>query len=186
MTDDHSMQYPQEDDARAADVLSGSTPPLADQYLAGWKRAQADYQNLLKEVDRERVAFATYAHERLLEKLLPAMDQFELAMRHTPDLSTLDESTRKPIENWMVGLRAVETFWGHVVADVGLERVPVDGTFDPSIHEACGEREADNVSPGMILEVVQNGWRLHGKVLRPARVILVKGASSPPPSDRLL
>ena len=56
----------------------------------------------------------------------------------------------------------------------GLERIPTDNGFDPLMHDAAGEEEREGVASGSILSVVQDGWRLHGKVLCPARVIIAK------------
>ncbi len=148
--------------------------PHCAEYLAGWKRAQADYQNLKKETERERGEFTKYANERLLAQLLPAIDQFALALQFTPDLSTLPEEQRKPWENWLLGLRAVQSLWDQAAVGIGLERIPVTGPFDPMLHEAAGEEEHPDQPAGTIVNVLQSGWRLHGKVLRPARVILSK------------
>lgn len=148
--------------------------PSCEQYLAGWKRAQADYQNLKRDVERERSEMAKYANQRLLSDLLPAIDQFSLALRFTPDVATLPEEYRKIWENWLTGIRAVQSLWDRVASDVGLERIPTDGAFDPALHDAAGEEEVEGKEAGMIVKVLQDGWRFHGKVLRPARVIVSK------------
>lgn len=145
-----------------------------EEYMAGWKRAQADYQNLKREVDRERSEMSKYANERLLSDILPAIDQFGIALRFLPNTANLPEGERKVWENWLVGIKAVQSLWDQVAKDVGLERIPVDGAFDPSLHDAAGEEEAEGKASGSIVKVMQDGWRLHGKVLRPARVIVAK------------
>lgn len=147
-----------------------------EEYLSGWKRAQADYANLKRETEREKIDFSKYANERLLSDLLPAIDQYEIAMAFTPDLSTVDEENRKRIQNWMIGLSAVKTIWENAFKDIGLEHVPTTGAFDPLLHEAAGEEESDQPEHH-IIRVMQSGWRLNGKLLRPARVILAKQAS---------
>ncbi len=137
-----------------------------DEHLAGWKRAQADYVNLKNDTEREKAEFSKYANERLLERLLPAIDQFELALEHAPVGMT---------DPWMSGLKAVKNTWESAFRDIGLDHVPTDGAFDPLIHEAVGEEEAVGAtpaSPGQIMRVVQSGWRLNGKLLRPAKVII--------------
>lgn len=147
---------------------------LCAEYLAGWKRAQADYQNLQREVERERTEMTKYANQRLLRDLLPAIDQFVLAMRFMPDVSGLAEDQRRSWGNWLTGLRAVQTLWDQVAKDVGLERISVDGAFDPAWHDAVGEEEVEGQAAGAIVRVVQDGWCWHEKVLRPARVIIAK------------
>ncbi|MDP3793950.1 MAG: nucleotide exchange factor GrpE [Candidatus Uhrbacteria bacterium] len=147
---------------------------LAQEYLAGWKRAQADYQNLKKETEREKSEYTKYANERLLHELLPMIDQLALAMQHVPSISELSESQRKTWENWLTGLKAVQGSWDQLARIIGLERISVEGDFDPMLHEAAGEESAEEKSAGEIIRAVQDGWRLHGKVLRPARVIITK------------
>lgn len=151
-----------------------SSCPNCDEYMAGWKRAQADYQNLKREVERERLEMSKYANQRLLSDLLPAIDQFSIALRFLPDASLLPEDQRKVWENWLVGVKAVQSLWDQVAKDVGLERIPINGAFDPSLHDAAGEEEVEGKESGAIVKVMQDGWRLHGKVLRPARVIVAK------------
>lgn len=82
-----------------------------DEYLAGWKRAQADYANLEREMERERGSSMKYANERLLEDLLPAIDQFETALLYTPSVSSLSEEEAKRFAVWMNGLHAVRSLW---------------------------------------------------------------------------
>lgn len=145
-----------------------------EEYLAGWKRAQADYQNLKKESEREKGEYVKFANERLLHELLPALDQFGLALHHIPDTKLLADDQKKIWENWLQGIRAVRSLWDQSAAAIGLEQIPTDGPFDPLIHEAVSEEEAEGKTSGSIVRVVHEGWRWHGKVLRPARVIIVK------------
>lgn len=153
-----------------------ATCPSCSDYLSGWKRAQADYANLKKEVEREKTEFSKYANERLLSSLLPAIDQYEIALNHVPETSALEVDERKRIENWIIGVKAVRGLWENAFQEIGLEQVPTDGTFDPLVHEAAGEEESDEPEHN-IIRVVQNGWRLNGKLLRPAKVILSRSNS---------
>ncbi len=143
-----------------------------EEYLSGWKRAQADYQNLKKESEREKAEFAKYANERLLSELLPAIDQYNLALTYIPDMTSLSPEEKKKYENWLVGIKAVKSLWDQAAQSVGLTRISVDGPFDPQLHDAAGTEAAEGSEPGSILRVIQDGWSLHGKVLRPARVII--------------
>jgi len=145
-----------------------------EEYLAGWKRAQADYANLKKETDREKTEFAKFANERLLREILPAIDQFETALAFTPDLSTLPEDQRKQFQNWVIGLKAVRSSWETAFKDIGLEQIVPSGEFDPLIAEAVGHEAMDGVGEGHVAKVMQTGWRLNGKLLRPAKVVISK------------
>ncbi|MFH1078450.1 MAG: nucleotide exchange factor GrpE [Patescibacteria group bacterium] len=148
------------------------------EYLAGWKRCKADYENLLKETERRRVEFTKYANEELLSVLLPAIDQYETALAFTPDVSALPEETQKPLKNWIIGLHAVRDLWETAFSQIGLEKVPTDGAFDPSIHEAIDQEASESVAPGNIVKVIQDGWRIRDKLLRPAKVIVAKEPST--------
>ncbi len=148
------------------------TCPSCEEAMAGWKRAQADYQNLKRDAERERGEMSKYANERLLGQLLPAIDQFAVALRFAPDPTRLPESERLVWENWLVGIRAVQSLWDQAASGIGLERIPTDGMFDPSLHDAAGEETREGSPSGTILTILQDGWRLHGKVLRPTRVIV--------------
>lgn len=144
------------------------------EYLAGWKRAQADYANLKKEVEREKTEFSKYANERMLESLLPAIDQFETALMHKPDLSALAPEQKNKLEKWYEGISAVKDLWSKEFASLGLDSIqPIKGDeFDPLIHEAVGREQDTEIEDGRICRVLQAGWRLHSKLLRPARVMI--------------
>jgi molecular chaperone GrpE len=146
----------------------------SEEYLAGWKRAQADYQNLKKDSERAAAEYAKFANERLLSDLLPAIDQFNLALAFIPDTSTLSPDEKKKWDNWLVGVNAVKSLWDQAAQNTGLSRISVDGTFDPMLHDAAGTEAVEGKEPGSIVRVVQDGWSLHGKVLRPARVIITE------------
>lgn len=145
-----------------------------EEYLSGWKRAQADYANLLREKERDRSEYVKYANTSLLHALLPAIDQFGVAMRYIPDTSTLPEESRKTWENWLIGIKAVASLWEQAAQSIGLERIPASGTFDPNLHEAVGHEEKEGVETDTIIRGMQDGWKLHGKVLRAAQVIVAK------------
>ena len=146
----------------------------SEEYLAGWKRAQADYQNLKKDSERTASEYAKFANERLLSDLLPAIDQFNLALAFIPDTSTLSPDEKKKWDNWLVGINAVKSLWDQAAQNAGLTSVPVEGAFDPMLHDAAGTEIMEGKESGSIVRVVQQGWSLHGKVLRPARVIITE------------
>lgn len=144
------------------------------EYLAGWKRAQADYQNAKKDAERDRVEFVKFANEQFVREFLPVIDQFALALSFVPDTSVLPEAQRQIWENWLKGVRAVQAQWDQLAASIGLERVSLDGAFDPLIHEAVAEEETEGLASNAIVRAVQDGWKLNGKILRPAKVVMSK------------
>lgn len=144
------------------------------EYLAGWKRAQADYANLKRETEKEKIEFSKFANERLLSNLLPAIDSFDTALAFVPDVTGLPDDRRDRIEKWIAGMRAVRQLWENAFREIGLENVPTSGAFDPLIHEAVGEERSETTPQGTVIRTVQSGWRLNGKLLRPAKVIVSK------------
>ncbi|MFA6503352.1 MAG: nucleotide exchange factor GrpE [Patescibacteria group bacterium] len=142
------------------------------EYLAGWKRAQADYANLKREFEQTKKDIASYANENLLYELLPAVDQFEIALQHLPNVEDLPSDQKKQMQNWLTGIVAVKQMWEQTFKSIGLENVDTDGEFDPSKHEAVSNEEDDEKPPNAILKVIQQGWMLNGKVLRPAKVVV--------------
>ncbi len=144
------------------------------EYLDGWKRAQADYANLKKEMERQKLESSLFGKELVFSQLLPFVDHFTGAVARIPDLSELPEENRIKIENWFAGIRAIDAELEKTMQSFGLERVDATGSFDPSQHEAISEVIVEGKEPGEIAEVVQDGWKLQGKLLQPAKVIISK------------
>ncbi len=143
-----------------------ATKKKAEEYLAGWKRAAADYQNQEKEVAREREAFVRFATERLIFDLLPVLDHAASAFAHPPSLDGADAE-------WLKGVRHVFEGLQSMLRSHGIEEMKVlGGEFDPERHEAVGSRKEEGKASGAILEEVRAGYILHGKILRPAQVII--------------
>jgi molecular chaperone GrpE len=132
-----------------------------DDLLDTSRRLQADFENYRKRVLREQTALVERASEGLLEQLLPVLDSFELAMRNVDD-SSVDEKVRKGIELVFAELLGV-------LERAGLERVEALGApFDPNEHEAVMQDDGDGEPH--VGDVLRTGWKLRGRVLRPAMV----------------
>ena len=124
------------------------------------RRLQADFENYRKRVLREQTALVDRATEGLLEQLLPVLDSFELAVMNLDD--TVDEKVRKGIE-----LAFAE--FTSVLERAGLERIDANGApFDPNEHEAVLHDDGDGEPH--VSEVLRTGWKLKGRVIRPAMV----------------
>lgn len=133
-----------------------------------WKRALADYQNLQKEVAKERETMAQYATLRAVERFLPVFDNFNTAMSHMP------KSGDKAVVNWAVGVGFIQKQLEDVLRGIGVNPIKTEGQkFDASKHEAAGEEESDK-EHGTILKEVHTGYEIGGKTVRPARVIIAK------------
>lgn len=131
-----------------------------DEYLDHLRRLQADFDNYRKRMLREQTAHLERATEALIEQLLPVLDVFELAMLNA---GTDPERLRK-------GVELVYSELLGVLEKAGLERIDAHGKpFDPAEHEAVLHVEAEGGEP-RVRDVVRTGYRLRGRVLRPAMV----------------
>jgi len=181
-TTDKDSQVEEDKKPESKPKKTKSPPPLkeptieeqAAQYKAGWQRALADYKNLENQVAAQRIEFAKFAKEGLIEALLPTLDYFDTAMKHLPDISTASEEAQKTHNNWLIGIQQVQKLLLEVLKNEGVEQVPESGTFDPNLHEAVEERDEGEGEPGTILETNSKGYTLHGKLIRPAKVIIKK------------
>ncbi len=142
-----------------------------DEYLAGWKRALADYDNLKKDLASEKEHSRDIIRESVALSLLPVLDSFDQVNRHAPTLG-LSEEDQKKFDGWRQGIGHVQSQLEQIVRDLGLEEVATIGAFNPEEHEGVGEREGGE--EGTIAEVTQKGWKLNGKVIRPSKVIINK------------
>ena len=138
--------------------------------VARWKdtaaRAQADVQNAKMRVEKEASDMRSFASEQMLRRLLPALDNFQRAFQHVP------EALRE--EEWVKGVAAIEQDLMRQVTDVGLKRMQSRGQHvDPHRHEILltGPGSLDTV-----VDVLEEGYELHGKVLRPAKVKVGDGS----------
>jgi molecular chaperone GrpE len=128
-----------------------------------YKRALADYQNLEKRVAEGRSELAAWAGSEVIKKILPVMDHFDKA------LGGVSEDEAK--SGWFKGVKMSVLQLQQVMQSEGLEQIETDGQFDPTLHEAVDTKEGKD---GQILEVVEKGWKLNGKIVKPARVVVGK------------
>jgi len=138
-----------------------------DEYLSGWKRALADYDNLKKDLSRERGEMRRATTVELLISLLPIMNNFDEAARHRPH--TEDAAAEK----WIDGALLIKTQLEAALKDFGAE--PFEGVgekFNPELHESAGSRREDEREDAIILEVVRRGWKVGDRVVCPAKVII--------------
>lgn len=138
-----------------------------DEYLAGWKRALADYENLqkenskLREEDRRRIRMSV-AHD-----LLPVIDNFEQAIRFAP------KEMPDAMKNWFAGVSHIARQFSDVLASLGI--VPVESVghaFDPNQHESGGSKHVDDMPVNVIVEELVKGYKIGDFVIRPAKVIV--------------
>ena len=154
-----------EEDAIAADLAKARAE--AESYLDDLRRLQADFDNYRKRTLREQTARAASASQALVTRLLPVLDNFELAVSAAEQSRDFDRM-----------LKGVEMVFGElreVLESEGLVRIEAEGKpFDPERHEAVIAVEEEDTEPGMVVDIVRAGYELRGKVLRPAMVKVAK------------
>jgi molecular chaperone GrpE len=137
----------------------------AAEHLDRLQRLAAEFDNYRKRAAREQEAIVTRAHERLVKELLPVLDDLERA------LQAADEHEEAKLED---GVRLVHRALADVLRKEGVEEIATEGAFDPHVHEALLAQPGDGVESGDVLQVLQKGYRLGDKVVRPARVIVAE------------
>ena len=137
-----------------------------DEVIDDLKRVAADFDNYRKRALRDQEALVARAHERLVKELLPVLDDLERA------LEAAEEHEEAKLEE---GVRLVHRELRDAFTKEGLVEIETDGEFDPHVHEALLTQPSDE-GDGTILQVIQKGYRLGDRVLRPARVVVSQGA----------
>ncbi|HET6656350.1 MAG TPA: nucleotide exchange factor GrpE [Gaiellaceae bacterium] len=136
-----------------------------DEFLNDLKRVAADFENYRKRVARDQEGLVARAHERLVKELLPVLDDLERA------LEAAAQHEEAKLEE---GVRLVHRELVEALAREGLVEVETDGQFDPHVHEALLSQPSER-EEGSVVEVLQKGYRLGDRVLRPARVVVSQG-----------
>ena len=174
---DDDQEQPQDDDQ----VLEGEPTPQAandanefdkikaerDMLFEKLARAQADFQNSRKRIQAEADQRAQYANANLIKSLLPVIDNFERALAQDPDKGDAKTILR--------GMQIVHDQWLKVLRDQKVEVIaPQPGEpFDPNRHEALMQQPGDYAEP-TVTQLLQKGYALHGRTLRPAQVAVSK------------
>ncbi|WP_316901571.1 nucleotide exchange factor GrpE [Pseudodesulfovibrio indicus] len=132
-------------------------------------RALADSENVKKRLLRETEELKKYAGESILADLLPILDNLDLALAHTDGLSA-------ECKNFVIGVDMTRKLFVDAVKNHGLEVVQAakGSDFDPEVHDAVGTVQEPGLGDNQIAQVIQNGYRLKGRLLRPAKVMVNK------------
>jgi len=134
----------------------------AEEHLNDLKRLAAEFDNYKKRTAREQASLSTRATERLVKELLPIVDDLERA------LEAAEEHEEAKLEE---GVRLVHRQLASALEGEGLAEIETDGKFDPHVHEALLSQPSE-ADEGSVIEVLQKGYRLGDRVLRPARVVV--------------
>ena len=132
-----------------------------DQYLDSLRRLKAEFDNFRKRHERERTRILESASEKLVQELLPVLDNLDRALESEGDIREGVQATRGQLAD--------------VLANEGLLPVASDGQpFDPNVHEAVMGQPSEDHEEGTVLQTFQRGYLLNGRAIRPAKVVVAK------------
>lgn len=137
----------------------------AEEYLAGWQRAKADFINYKRRSEQEKEEIGKFANAMLISSLLPVLDDLERALSSIPP--------RLAKAEWVKGIRLIERKLRANLEAQGLSAIEALGEpFDPNLHEAMRQ---DKGEEGIVIAEIQKGYKLHDRVIRPSKVVVGGG-----------
>lgn len=133
----------------------------ASEYKDGWMRSQAEFQNYRKRIERDNEMMYSSMKGDIIRKVLPVLDDLERALQNRPSDSGA----------WVSGIELIQKKLESILASEGVKKIEAQGAaFDPNFHEAISHEPADGFESGHVIAVVQNGYMLGERVIRPALV----------------
>jgi len=141
----------------------------ADEHWDRLLRATADFENFKKRAAREKQEASRFANQALLEKLVPLLDNFDMA------LAAAQTGSADAAQSLQTGIAMIYQQFKNVLAEAGVEEIQAAGqTFDPNWHEAVAQKETADVPEGQVLQQLRKGYKLRDRLLRPASVVVAK------------
>jgi molecular chaperone GrpE len=145
----------------------------ADEHWDRLLRTTADFDNFKKRAAREKQEAIKFANEGLLQKLVPLLDNFEMA------LAASQQPRTEAVQSLQTGIQMVYQQLKNVLTESGLEEVEALGKpFDPNLHEAVSQKESAEAPEGQVLQQLRRGYKLRDRLLRPASVVVAKKPGS--------
>ena len=149
----------------------------ADEHWDRLLRTTADFENFKKRAARERIEAAQSATAALIQKLLPVLDHFEMALAAAQNAPGPHSGTAALQD----GVAMIQQQLKGILAETGLEEVDATGQpFDPTLHEAVSQQETADVPEGHVVQQIRKGYKLRDRLLRPATVIVAKKPAATP------
>jgi molecular chaperone GrpE len=140
-------------------------------------RTTADFENFKKRAARDRLEAVRFANEALIEKLVPVLDNFDMA------LAAAKTQAADSADSFQAGIAMIHQQFKKVLSDAGLEEIDALGqTFDPNWHEAVSQRETTDAPDDQVVQQLRRGYKLRERLLRPAAVIVARKPAEPPPA----
>ena len=139
----------------------------SEEYYERLLRQVAETDNLRKRLAKEKQDAIRYANESLIEKLLPTMDSFDMA------ISAANSSNENTIDSLKKGVEMVHVQLKRTLEDTGLTEINATGEiFNPALHEALSRKETNEAADGTVIEQIRKGYQLNERLVRPASVIV--------------
>ena len=144
-----------------------------EEYRSGWQRAVADYQNLQKEMSRQRSEWVSQSELTILEEFLPVYSNFKKAFASKPTSTEVIAS--KDVDGWIKGIGFIMKQFGDILKAHGIDEMKTVGEmFDPTRHDSVGEEDVEGVASHTIVREVDSGYTMKGKIVHVAKVIVAK------------
>ena len=141
----------------------------ADEHWQRLLRTTADFDNFKKRAAREKQEAIKFANEGLIQKLIPVLDNFDMA------LAAAQAGQTEAAQSVQTGVNMIYQQLKNALVEAGLEEVDAAGkTFDPNLHEAVSQQETDEVAEGQVVQQLRKGYKLRDRLLRPATVVVAK------------
>jgi len=136
-------------------------------------RTTADFDNFKKRAARERQDAVKYANESLLQKLIPILDNFDMA------ITAAGNAKEGAAQSLQTGVNMILTQFRSALTEAGLEEIEAaNKTFDPNFHEALSQQETADAPEGQVVQQLRKGYKLRDRLLRPATVVVAKKPSA--------
>lgn len=162
---EEQQQEPIEKESEDLQKVLAEQKAKADEYLAGWQRAQADFINYKRRCEQEKEDTIKYGNAEFIIKLLPVLDDLEMAFSHIP--------SGEHKGSWLKGMQALERKLKTFLEGQGLTEIKALGEpFDPNIHDAMMQAEGDE---GIVVKEFQKGYKLNDRVIRHSKVVVGNG-----------
>jgi molecular chaperone GrpE len=142
------------------------TKAQSKDFFEGWQRERADFVNYKKRIDREQASLKNYISGEIVKKYLLVLDDMELAIKNQP--------TCIECQGWTDGIQLIHQKLNAILESEGVEKIPVEGGFDPNIHEAITQIDSPTHESGQIVDVMRQGYKIGDRILRPALVVVAR------------
>ena len=162
-----AQSAPSQNEAAQLKVELEAANAKAAEYLDGWQRARADFANYKKRVERDLMDSRQNISAEVLSRILPALDDFELALKNAP--------ANGDGAKWAEGVALVHRKLTVILENEGIKRIEAEGQpFDPNMHEAVVHEESADHPEGHVTAILRQGYKLGDRILRPALVKVSK------------